>query len=188
MNKQTRVKDKIVSEKDACYEETERSGGGGLLGQSHLGRVVTQAATQHQTHTPEEDRSPTWLLFVPQRGCRVMERGEKRSDLRGSLGGALSWRRRPCGNVLIPKLRVLGISDGQTGRNGEAQGQRTRERCMIVSLQNKTTQPTARFFSESLERGLHPLYWFESFCYAKNFLCASWSFILQSMGSGGWSL
>ena len=182
MNKQTRVKDKIVSEKDACYKETQHSGGGGL-GQSRLGRVVTQAATQHRTHTPEEDSSPTWLLFVPQRGCRVMERGEKRSDLRGSLGGALSYA-----NVLIPKLRVLGSSDGQTGRNGETQGQRARERCMTMSLQSKTAQPTARFFSESLERGLHPLYWFESFCYAKNFLCASWSFILQSMGSGGWSL
>lgn len=51
MNKQTRVKDKIVSEKDVCYKETEHSGGGGLLGQSHLGRVVTQAAAQHHSHS-----------------------------------------------------------------------------------------------------------------------------------------
>ena len=59
-------------------------------------------------------------------------------------------------------------------------------RYTTTSLQSKTAQPAARFFSESVERGLLPLYWFESFCYAKNFLCASWSFILQSMGE--WSM
>lgn len=82
-------------------------------------------------------------------------------------------------------LRSLGGTDRQVEMESQGGGEPVM-RYMTTSLQSKTAQPTARLFSESVERGLRPLYGFESFCYAKNFLCASWSFILQSMGE--WSL
>lgn len=159
-----------------------------MTGEVTIGSNGHPGSPEDQFQILQEDRGPVRLLFVSQ---SVKRRGRGRrgpavtlEGLREGLlpRGRLTWDRLSLEHVLGIRLWEPGISD-RTGGN-ERRGDRAHERYMVASPQSKPAQTTAKFVLERAT-GAAPLYRFESFCYAKNFLCASWRFILQRMGE--WS-